>query len=374
VCAKSGHEFSEKSVPWFWPVELARNIADSEFDAYKRVLSTVLETERLEGGLPPKFASPNTVVLELRTLRLRGFGDTGNRKQPPALLLAPYAGHTATIADLMPDQSLVQTLLVGGIDSLFVTDWKSATPDMRDFDIDNYLAELNVVADDLGGRVNLVGLCQGGWLAAMYAARYPEKVVSLVLAGSPIDTDAGHGPIRAAAHALPMVEYEELVAMGSGVMLGRFMLEAWKEMHPGEHYFAKYVDLYEHIEDPNYVRRAEAFASWFENPLNLPGRWYLQAVKQLFKENRLAKGDFVGLGRRLSLKAIRCPLFLLAGEDDDITPAAQVMAARELVGSPTSLIQSATVPGGHIGLFMGRKTLHDHWPSIARWVAAGGKV
>jgi poly(3-hydroxyalkanoate) synthetase len=145
-------------------------------------------------------------------------------------------------------------------------------------------------------------------------------------------------------------------------------------MHPGEHYFAKYVDLYEHIEDPNYVRRAEAFSSWFENPLDLPGRWYLQAVKQLFKENRLAKGEFVGLGRRLSLKAIRCPLFLLAGEDDDITPAAQVMAARELVGSPPNLIQSVTVPGGHIGLFMGRTTLHDHWPSIARWVAAGGKV
>ena len=28
-----------------------------------------------------------------------------------------------------------------------------------------------------------------------------------------------------------------------------------------------------------------------------------------------------------------------------------------------------TVPGGHIGLFMGARTLKDHWPAIARWIA-----
>ena len=71
---------------------------------------------------------------------------------------------------------------------------------MKDLEIDNYLAEVVVAIDDLGGRVNLVGLCQGGWVSAMVAARFPEKVNSLVLAGAPIDTDAGqrsdqaHGP------------------------------------------------------------------------------------------------------------------------------------------------------------------------------------
>jgi len=44
--------------------------------------------------------------------------------------------------------------------------------------------------------VNLVGLCQGGWMSAMCAARFPRKVASLVLAGAPIDTDAGNGPIK----------------------------------------------------------------------------------------------------------------------------------------------------------------------------------
>src|SRR5271165_1844722 len=43
-------------------------------------------------------------------------------------------------------------------------------------------------------------------------------------------------------------------------------------------------------DDPAYLKKEETFESWYENPIDLPGRWYLQAIVQLFKENRLAKG------------------------------------------------------------------------------------
>jgi len=152
------------------------------------------------------------------------------------------------------------------------------------------------------------------------------------------------------------------------LMRGRFMLEAWKNMHPGEQYLAKYVDLFEHIEDPAYLKKKEAFEAWYENPVDLPGRWYLQAVKELFKENRLAKGKFVALGRRLSLKDIRCPVYLLAGDRDDITTKEQVFNGEKLLGTPKSHIVKTLAPGGHIGLFMGAGTLRDYWPKIAHWI------
>ena len=34
------------------------------------------------------------------------------------------------------------------------------------------------------------------------------------------------------------------------------------------------------------------------------------------------------------------------------------------------MIVQKTVPGGHIGMFMGASTLKEHWPPIARWIAA----
>ena len=76
------------------------------------------------------------------------------------------------IADFDKGQSLMETLLANGVTRVFLTDWKSATKDMKDLEIDQYLAELSVCIDDLGGCVNLIGLCQGGWMAAMCAARF----------------------------------------------------------------------------------------------------------------------------------------------------------------------------------------------------------
>ena len=265
---------------------------------------------------------------------------------------------------------LVETLLGAGVGRIFAADWKSATDAMKNFDIDKYLAEINVVVDDLGGAVHLVGLCQGGWMCAMFASRFPEKVRSLVLAGSPIDTDAGHGPIKKLAHSLPIETYQEMVDIGGGRMLGKTMLAGWKDMHPGQQFMGKYIDLFAHIEDKSYIQRTERFERWYENPIDLPGAYYLQAVKQLFKENRLAKGTFVGLGRKLALKDITCPAYLLAGESDDITTDEQVFNAEKLIGTLSPHVVKKVTPGGHIGLFMGSRTLANVWPEIGQWIKA----
>jgi poly(3-hydroxybutyrate) depolymerase len=358
---------TEHSVPWFWPFAAAIELEEEGMRLYRQNLDFLAEAGEL--AVPPEaqWATPNRVALDLDSMRLREFRAAGG---VPVLVDAPYAGHSSSIADYAKGQSLVETLLAAGLGHVLATDWKPATAAMRDFDIDKYLAEINVVVDELGGAVHLVGLCQGGWMSAMYAARFPQKVRSLVLAGSPIDTDAGNGPIKKIAHRLPMSFYEELVQAGGGRMPGKFMLAGWKSMHPEQQYVDKYLDLYRHIEDKCYIKRTEQFERWYENPIDLPGRYYLQAIQLLFKENRLAKREFVALGRKLDLKAIRVPLYLLAGDQDDITTKEQVFNAAALVGTPASEIVKKLVPGGHIGLFMGARTLAEAWPGIGAWIAA----
>ncbi len=360
-------ELSLLSVPAFWPMAMATAMFEEGTELYAKNLKFVEEETKIHGELRPVLATPNMVRLDLRTMKLRDYGQSGGI---PTLVDAPYAGHTAVIADYRKGQSLVETLLANRIMHVALTDWKSATEDMKDLDIDSYLAEVVVAIDDLGGRVNLVGLCQGGWLSAMIAARFPEKVNSLVLAGSPIDTDAGDGSIKRMVHQSKASFYEQLIALGGGLMKGSFMLQGWKNMHPEQHYIQDHIDLYEHIDDPAYLAKEEAFESWYENPIDLPGRWYLQVITQLFKENRLAKGEFIGLGRKLNLQNITCPTYLLAGASDDITTPEQVLDAANYLGTPRDRIVQKTVPGGHIGLFMGATTLKEHWPPIAQWIAA----
>jgi polyhydroxyalkanoate depolymerase len=363
----------EHSVPWFWPFAAAIELEDAGMKLFQDNVAYLSEVSRMAAPPPPRWATDNRVLLELDTMRLRDFSASHASAENIATLVdPPYAGHASTIADYARGQSLVETLLAAGLPRVLVADWRPASPEMRDFDIDKYLAEINVAVDDLGGTVNLVGLCQGGWMSAMFASRFPTKVRTLVLAGSPIDTDAGDGAIRQMAHRLPMDFYDKLVAAGGGRMLGRFMLAGWRSMHPKAQYVDKYLDLYQHIEDKSYVARTAHFEAWYENAIDLPGRYYLQAIGQLFKHNQLARGEFVGLGRTLRLQDIVVPTFLLAGAQDDITTPEQVFNARRLLGTPRRDIEERLAPGGHIGLFMGARTLRDVWPEIGRWIREHG--
>lgn len=359
------------AVPFLWPVNIAAQMAEQGLELVARNVKFVDEELRLHGGIKPALATAHSVRLKLRTLDLCDYS-TAHASGLATLVHAPYAGHTSMIADYQEGQSLMQSLRGNGVGKLFLTDWHSATPDMKDFEVDQYLAELLACVDDLGGRVNLVGLCQGGWMAAMLAARYPDKVASLVLAGAPIDTHAGNGPLVQMVKRSPLGFYQDLVDSGGGLMLGKYMLAGWKNMHPEQHYVQDHIDLYEHVDDPAWLAKTEAFERWYENPLDLPGRWYVQVIDQLFKRNLLAKGEYVALGRKLDLKAITCPLYLLAGERDDITAHEQVFAAEKLMGTPTAQVTRRIVPGGHVGLFMGARNLQEVWPQIAAWIVKHG--
>ncbi len=359
--------FPEVGVPFLWPFEFFVGLERIEIELLRDNIKFLDEIEKTQiERVKPAWATGNKVMLDLHTMNLRDFS-TG-KKGMYTLVVAPYAGHTSVIADFHKGQSLVETLIDNGIKRVCVTEWKSATTAMKDYDIDMYLRELNTCVDDLEGIVNLIGLCQGGWLCAMYAARFPKKVNALVLAGAPIDTGAGKGVIKDYAHSFPMEFYEELVAMGGGILKGKFMLEGFKSMHPEKQYFGKFVDLYEHVDDPRYVKRFENFERWYEYTLDLPGNWYLQVIKELFKENRLYRGRFVGLGKRLSLKDIKSPVYLLAGDSDEITPRLQVFNAEKKLGTAKSKIVKDLAKGGHIGLFMGSRPLRENWPKIARWI------
>jgi polyhydroxyalkanoate depolymerase len=366
---------NEHSVPWFWPMAAAIELGQEGMNLFQNNLSFVAETKRITAPEKPKWATDNQVLLDLDTMRLRDFSVASeDSAQTPVLIDAPYAGHSSTIADYASGQSLVETLMANGLRRVLVTDWKTATHAMKDFDIDKYLTDINAAVDQLGGLVDLVGLCQGGWMSTIYAARYPAKVRTLVLAGAPIDTDAGDGAIKRLAHSIPLTVYEEMVVAGNGCMLGKTMLAGWKSMNPQEQYMGKYLDLYKHIEDKNYIARTEKFEAWYENPIDLPGAYYLQAIQLIFKENRLAKGQFVALSEQVSMKNILCPVYLLAGSEDDITTKEQVFDAEKYLSTPKHHIVKKLASGGHIGLFMGSKTLTERWPKIADWIRHGGKI
>jgi poly(3-hydroxybutyrate) depolymerase len=255
-----------------------------------------------------------------------------------------------------------------GLGRVFVTDWRSASPDMRFLSIDNYLADLNVLVDELGSRVNLLGLCQGGWMALIYAARFPGKVARLALAGAPIDLAAGKSKLSELAHDTPIPIFRELVDLGGGRILGQHALQFWAPHFPDPKMVRALLQSPHTIGSTAFRRLESRFRDWYASTLDLPGTYYLQVVEHLFKDNHLAAGRFVALSRKVDLSELRCPLFLLAARDDDVVAPEQIFATEHLVDQRCS-IDKAVAPCGHLGLFISKEILALVWPDIARWLS-----
>jgi len=308
------------------------------------------------------WTTPNTIALELATFRLRDFSQ--GRRGHPALICAPYALHRALIADFAPSHSIVEALQRGGVNRLYLTDWRSASPDMRYLSIDNYLADLNVAVDEIGPPLDLVGLCQGGWMSLLYAARFPEKVRRLVLVGTPVDISVESELSQMVARAATAA-FEGLVANGGGLVRGTDLIRLWRANPDMETALQRTLST----DDADAQALRERFARWHAETLDLPGVFYLETVEKIFKRNRLATGSFVALGRELQLSQLTTPVFLLAGGEDEVVPQAQAMATASLLGTPRGSIASEIAPCGHLGLFIGATTLEVYWKRVSAWLS-----
>ena len=367
----AGDEASDRAAPFFglapfvWPLAVAIMFTRAAASAWGLALSN--NSRNGLQGREPEWATPNAVALELPTMRLRDFSSKSN-KDRATLVCAPFALHDANIADLAPGHSLVETLQKAGRRRVFVTDWRSATIEMRDFSIDTYLADLNVAVDELKPPIDLIGLCQGGWLALVYAARFPEKVRRLVLAGAPIDIFGGSSPLSRLAACTPSAVFEGLVRSGGGRALGQHMLEMWGPALATNDQADQVLQMAADI-DPIDSRALEArFHHWYAQTVDLPGTFYLEVVHRLFKENQIANALFVALGSRIDLAEVRVPMFLLAARDDELVSVDQLFAIVDLVGTSDTCIEKAIEPCGHLSLFLGAKTLEGSWQRIASWL------
>jgi len=322
----------------------------------------------LEGETPPppQWATPHRVALKLTTVRLRNFATSSDGQ--PCLLLTPFALHSSALSDLAAGHSLVAALREAGVTNLFVTDWQTASPDMRFLGIDDYLADLNVLVDEIGPPVDLIGLCQGGWMALVYAGRFPGKVRKLVLAGAPVDTKAAPSVLSALADGTALEIFREVVRLGDGLVLGNNVLNLWGPASAETEDIKRLLESEEVAGSMAFTRLEAAFRGWYSWTVDLPGTYFLEIVEKLYKRNEIAAGMFKALGKRIDLTSIKVPIFLLAARDDELVAPPQLFAVERLVGTLPRDLRKLTANCRHLGLFMNKRILREVWPDIVDWL------
>jgi polyhydroxyalkanoate synthase len=324
-------------------------------------------------------ATPKHLVMRRDKVELFRYEPLAPRRVETPVLVAYGLIGRYTMADLQTDRSLVRSLLGRGLD-LWLIDWGRPGRAERWLTIDDYVDDYihaaveRICRETRHDKVTLLGICEGGVFTTCYAALHPDRVKNLVLTITPIDFHADsedpaahHGFLNIWTRSLSAADVDNLVDV-YGVLPGEFMSSVFSMMTPMRSLTKYNIDLIDVVDDEAKLMNFLRMEKWLADRPHHPGEAAKQWLKDLYQENRLARGTFMLSGRAVDLKAVTAPTLNVYALDDHIIPPTCSQALGPLVG--TKDYTEIPLPGGHVGLFVSSKSQGKLSQSIAEWLAA----
>jgi polyhydroxyalkanoate synthase len=206
----------------------------------------------------------------------------------------------------------------------------------------------------------------GGTLAAVFAARHPEKVRSLCLLATPIDF---HASGTMADWTRPELFDPDLLCDAFGNMPPMLMQSGFKLLNPADMIF-KQLKMLLDGENEERIRQFVALEAWLEDNIAFPGGVYREYIRALYQENALARGSFRVGNDLVDLKKLTAPLLNVVALRDHICAPPSSRALMSLCGSSDKqLVEFET---GHIGMSTSHRSHAELWPRILDWLEARG--
>ena len=317
--------------------------------------------------------TPYDVVYQRDKLEVRRYHHADRSIRPrhdlPVLLIPPLMVKPF-IFDLMPERSMVKSLLDRGFD-VFLVDF--GEPDRADalVTLDDYVLDwiptaVRQVREASGRReLSLLGYCMGGLFALMYLGVTPDRSVrNLVTVGAPLD--ASKMGLFAWATKMGGAQVEFL-SRRIGNVPGGLSSAVFRLLTPAKN-LTRYADLFMNLWNREYVNGFDAMNQWVSQFIDYPQGAFQQFVRDFMQHNRLVRGTMRFGGKAANLRRVRANLLVIAGKTDQIAPAAAVRAQLDAVGS--SDVTYRIAPGGHMGVLAGQTAPRHVWQPVAEWLAA----
>jgi polyhydroxyalkanoate depolymerase len=324
------------------------------------------------------------VALDAPFGSLLHFRKDSNLPQPRVLIVAPMAGHFATLL-----RHTARTMLDDH--EVYITDWKNAREvplAAGRFAVDDYIDYLIRFFERIGPGAHAVAVCQpcAALLAAvaiMSERNHPATPRSITLMAGPVDTSINPTEVNRLANKHPIQWFEKnLIATvprrfpgaGRQVYPGFLQITAFMAMNLPRHARAQF-DLYGHVLRGD-KKKTEANRKFYKEYLavsDLPAEFYLETVRKVFQEYHLPRGIFEYRGDKVSPAAIhKTALLTVEGEKDDICSIGQTMAAHDLTPGIKPFRKKHYVqPGaGHYGVFSGSKWATQIYPMVRNHILA----
>ena len=271
------------------------------------------------------------------------------------------------VLDLQPDRSLMKKLVEQGLD-VYIMDWGYHTKADRYLTMEDYIdGYMNDAVDFLRKRHNTpsihkMGICQGGTFSMIYASLYPEKLKSLTTYVAPYDFSTSSCNML-----YRWTKYIDVDAMvdNIGTIPGEMIDGAFGMLKPSMN-ISKYLGLIDSLEDKDKMMNFLRMEKWKSDLPAIPGEMYRKYIKDLFRDNKLIKGEFELGGRIVSLANATMPFLNVYATEDNIIPNNSTLNIMNVIGSKDK--KEYAFPGGHIGVFVGGKSQKELAPAVAKWV------
>ncbi|HEX5931896.1 MAG TPA: polyhydroxyalkanoate depolymerase [Methyloceanibacter sp.] len=305
------------------------------------------------------------------------------RNDPKLLVVAPMAGHFATllrgtVRDLLPYYDV------------YVTDWQDARFVPRaagPFDLDVYIDYIIEFLRYFRGDVHVMAVCQPAVpvfaaVALLEGMGDRSSPRSMILMAGPIDARENPTAVNRFAEARTIDWFRRNVIAQvpwpyPGVMRmvypGFLQLSGFMGMNFGRHVSA-HRDLFHNLikGDGDSADKHREFYDEFLAVMDLAAEYYLQTIETVFLEHTLAKGQMTHRNRLVEPSAIRkVALMTVEGEKDDITGMGQTFAAQTLCTNLPNTMRAHHLQSGvgHYGVFNGSRFRAEIVPKIRDFIA-----
>jgi len=292
--------------------------------------------------------TPGKVVHRTELYELIQYSPTTESVLAVPLVIFPPWINRFYILDLTPEKSFIRWAVEQGI-TVFMVSWKSADASLSHIVWDDYIAAQIEAVDVIRAgldvpSVHTIGYCVAGTtlaatLAVLAARGEAEKVKSATFFTAQVDfTQAGE--------LLNFINDEQLETIAKlspdGFLDGRYMALTFNMLR-GRDLIWSYVTN-------NYLLGQDYtpfdLLHWNGDTTNLPAKWHLAYLSDLYRDNLLVKpGALSAGGTPIDLTRVTTPAYVQAGKEDHIAPVESVWEITRHFSGPVKFVLAGS---GHI--------------------------
>jgi len=313
------------------------------------------------GGLPAqvdtrKFAvgenlatTPGKVVYRSPVMELIQYAPMTEEVHARPLLIAPPQINKFYVFDLVPEKSIIQFALKGGLQT-FAISWKNPTTAESEFGLETYVAALeeavDVIREITGSEdVNIWGSCSGGITMSAFlanlAARGERKVHAATVAVCVLDMDAAKtttAGIFATPETIAAAKHASQVA---GLLEGRELARMFAWMRPNDLIWNYWVNNYLLGNDPP----AYDILYWNNDTTRLPARLHADFLGLMDTNPYVNPGRMKIAGEIIDMRKLGIDSYVVGGTTDHITPWQGCYETAKLYGERSTFVLANS---GHI--------------------------